>query len=198
MRFLTQLVLGTCLTAALAAGCGSGSAGFDDSPESEAEALLVAMRSGLCVSFDERLYCGSGASAAIDDSAVASVDIQDPSEALSCVEVPDEPQCTTSLAFSAAGFPDGTAFLAVSGDHLEGPWTLASTETTPGDDRTDGQVDVTLSDIASMATPSKLIVVVLAYLDGAPAELPAQAPLVGDFAPDVVYVSNLLEVEPSP
>ncbi|MBI5505305.1 MAG: hypothetical protein HY899_10920 [Deltaproteobacteria bacterium] len=186
------------MTAALAAGCGSGSAGFDDSPESEAEALLVAMRSGSCVSFDERPYCGSGASTTIDDAAVASMDIQDPSEALACVEVPDQPQCTATLAFSATGFPDGTVFLAVSGDHLAGPWTLASTETVAGDDHTDGQVDVTLADAGSMAAASKLIVVVLAYLGGTPADLPEQAPLVGDFAPDIVYVSNLLEVQPSP
>ncbi len=181
---------------AMLTSCGSGSSGFDGA-SSETEALLLAMRSGDCVGFDGTPYCGSGARIAIDHTR-ASVEVAEATDSVVCTDVPDEPSCTASVGFSSDGLPPGAQLIAASAQGVDGPWTLATIDPEPGTDEPAGEVDVTLPDSGQSGPPSEIVVAVLVYLEGAPASLPDQAPLLGDFGADIVFVSSAVDVEAAP
>jgi len=84
------------------------------------------------------------------------------------------------------------------GESEAGPWTLSSVEDAApgsGGEEDDDDVVVVLPDAGG--TPNPLQIAVLVYLDGAPAELPSVATQLLGFAPDIIYLSSEVEVEPS-
>ena len=193
-RISMMLLASACL---LAACGGSGSSGFDGEPASgEPDALMRAVDEGSCVEFAAVTYCGSGAPFTVDPD-FATVEIEEPSTALTCTQAPEENVCEASFTFTAIGFPAGTAYLVASADSFEGPWTLSEAMPAPStggppEDR-NGAVELP-SGGASAPPPTPVVLAVLVYLDALPPELPSDASLLSDFSPDVVYATRELEV----
>jgi len=187
------------IAALLLAGCGgSGSSGFDGEASSEPEAITRALDSGTCVEFEGVSYCSSDAPADVGGD-TATVGLEAASDPVACADVPDSSVCVASIGFTPDGFPEGTEFLAVWAETVDGPWVLAATTPppAPGSGSDGREVQATLPEPSAGTPPSPVVFAVLVYLSSVPSDLPAVADELADFSPDFAYVTSELSVAPA-
>jgi hypothetical protein len=198
MRRLRNGSIAASLLAALLlglAGCGgSGSSGFD-AVASEAHAIQHVIDAGDCTDFDAQTFCASGATATGPFKG-ALVKIEPQEEPLVCEGLPIAEKCTAPLAFTTEGFDQPTSLLAAVSETESGPWTLVPLEVSEHVDGINGErtVSIQVPGRTDASEPTPLIAAVLVYDGTPPDDLPPMATHLADFAVDLVYVSQRLEI----
>ena len=196
-RRLRGTTLPAILTLWLVCACGgSGSSGFDEEPAGEPEAITQAADGEACVAFAGTTYCAMGAFFELEGDSV-SLDIDPSSAPLACTAMPEEDACTVMVTVLPQDLPAGAAVLVAAAETAYGPWRASEDGPSSSSGDTHVQVDTQIEVPASGGVPAEasLVIAALVYLDGAPAEVPAETPTLADLGPDVVFVSAELEVQ---
>ncbi|GIW41880.1 MAG: hypothetical protein KatS3mg076_2457 [Candidatus Binatia bacterium] len=192
-------VLGSCFLLALSwqSGCGSGSSGFDISPDAEEAAIVGVLETRSCTTLGDLTLCPADEAPAslppeamLPENLAASVETgAGETDSLRCLPT-EGGLCGVFLVFRPAGFPPETTF-AVAARSLEppGPW-VAGSEPLPAE----GDPALLGSTVELAPEARRLRFAVLVYLSR-PASIPERFERLLDSGADLAFLGerSLLE-----
>jgi len=175
---------------------GSGSSGFDITPQSEDAAIAQAVSEQHCVTHETLTICPADAATLPTGAAHVETGLNDQLP-VACATAADRSGCTFTLPFMPIGFPANATF-RVATRLLEpaGSWVIGAVpgaNGTPSAPDFEAPVDVQISSSTPSAEPIQLAV--LAFLTP-PASLPATVDTLAATHADFAFVTPELQLQP--